>query len=145
MSSIGVQRCPRTETYLNPGWTIKNKEDLVWNRILEMLKDPGKVLDEYLSRMEDVRSSSSGDKFNMLMSSKRAHIDGLTSEKQRLIDLYQTGAIALEEIESRLQDVRRKTKQFEEELIMLQKQHHERCCGARLFYFRAAIPISVEK
>ncbi len=76
--------------------------------------------------MEEIRGSSSDDKFDKLIMSKRSHIDGLTFEKQRLIDLYQSGAISLAEIEPRLEDIRRRMKQFEDELNLIQRQQQDR-------------------
>ena len=61
-----------------------------------------------------------------LLIKKQQELHNQELEKKRLLDLYQTGIISLEEISLRLERIREKMKSVEQEYTLLEEEkHHE--------------------
>jgi septal ring factor EnvC (AmiA/AmiB activator) len=63
--------------------------------------------------------------FKALLAKKKRESKQLELEKERLLDLYQSGRIALAEIEPRLKSLRSKIKKSQDECALLEKEEKE--------------------
>ena len=62
-------------------------DELVWESAKGLLLDPTKVLKEYETRLSKASSNDEGSEAD----SNKSQLIELTSEKERVIDLYQSG------------------------------------------------------
>ncbi len=98
-------------------------DDLVWGQIKRLLEEPDIVLKEYSSRVEHKQKQQS--EYQVIASKKRKEIKQQLQEKERLLDLYQTGKVDLSEIEARLKSLRAKIKRLEEECRLVEKEEKD--------------------
>jgi len=94
-------------------------DDLVWESIKRLLSAPETVLEEYANRIEKKKAKAEGG--GDLMQNKNNDLKKLDMQKERLLDLYQRGDIALTEMEPRLKALRSKVIKTESEITMLKK------------------------
>jgi hypothetical protein len=72
-----------------------------------------------------VQSKKQGElDITSLLMKKQKEIHHQEIEKKRLIDLYQTGIIALEEIKPRLERIRERIKAVQQEYALLEEEKH---------------------
>jgi site-specific DNA recombinase len=98
-------------------------DDLVWEQTRRLLEQPELVLQEYSARIQTKQRGE--DEFKALLTRKKGEGKQLELEKERLLDLYQTGPIALTEIEPRLKNIRSRIKKVEDECMLLEKEEKE--------------------
>jgi site-specific DNA recombinase len=102
---------------------VEALDDLVWEQTLRLLEQPELVLREYSSRVQKKQRQQS--EFKALLAKKKRESKQLELEKERLLDLYQSGRIALAEIEPRLKSLRTKIKKVQDECVLLEKEEKE--------------------
>ena len=93
-------------------------DDLVWEQTVRLLEEPQAVLNEYANRVSEQENHKQS--LEKLILKKTQEIRQTGKEKERLLDLYQSGVLELSEIESRLVTLRGKVK-----LLMNEKQSLE--------------------
>jgi len=98
-------------------------DDLVWEQTRQLLEQPELVLQEYSTRVQTKQCRQ--DEFKTLLTRKKGEGKQLEHEKERLLDLYQIGRIALTEIESRLKSIRSRIKKVEDECLLLEREEKE--------------------
>ncbi|HYX17481.1 MAG TPA: recombinase family protein, partial [Nostoc sp.] len=97
-------------------------DELVWESVKELLLDPSKVLEEYETRLSKAASNDNESKTN----AKKAQLKNLTIEKERVVDLYQSGLIDKTDVGSRLEKIASKYNKLTQEVDFLQHQADER-------------------
>src|SRR5262249_14987719 len=98
-------------------------DDLVWEQTCKLLEHPEVVLKEYTRRAQQKQRQSSDVK--ALLAQKKRELKQQELEKERLLDLYQTGHVGLTEIEPRLKSIRAKLKKLHEECTLIEKEAKE--------------------
>ena len=97
-------------------------DDLVWEQTQQLIQYPEVVFEEYSRR---IHSKRKGDlDLTSIMMKKKKEIHTQELEKKRLIDLYQTGIVSLEEIASRLDRIRNRINSVEQEYKLLEEEKH---------------------
>jgi site-specific DNA recombinase len=97
-------------------------DELVWEQTKQLIQHPELVFEEYSRR---VHSKGKGElDLTAMMMKKKKEIHTQEIEKKRLIDLYQTGIISLEEITPRLDRIRERMKTIEQEYKLLEEEKH---------------------
>jgi site-specific DNA recombinase len=102
---------------------VEALDDLVWEQTRRLLEQPDLVLKEYATRVQ--RKQRQQSEFKDLLAKKRRDSKQHVLEKERLLDLYQTGRISLAEIEPRLKAIRAKIKKIQDESALLEKEEKE--------------------
>jgi site-specific DNA recombinase len=102
---------------------VEALDELVWQQTCRLLEQPDLVLKEYAARLQKKQRQQSD--FKDLLMKKRREIKQQELEKERLLDLYQTGRVTLTEIESRLKAIRAKIKKAQDEGTLLEKEAKE--------------------
>ena len=94
-------------------------DELVWEQVKRLIATPETVLSEYEDRIEKkkVKSANGVD----LIGSKNRELKKLDTQKERLLDLYQRGDLALTEMEPRLKALRSRVNKTEAEINLLKK------------------------
>ena len=92
---------------------VEALDDLVWEQTRRLLEHPELVLQEYTRRVHKKPRQSS--EVTALLAKKKREIKQRELEKERLLDLYQTGQLGLKEIELRLKSIRAKLKKLHDE------------------------------
>jgi site-specific DNA recombinase len=95
---------------------------LVWEQTQQLIQYPEVILEEYSRRMHAKRQGGLDLTTIMIKKKKEMHQQAL--EKQRLIDLYQTGIISLEDITPRLDRIRERIQRIEQEYTLLEEEKH---------------------
>ncbi len=98
-------------------------DDLVWEQTCRLLEQPELVLQEYTRRTQKKQRQQSD--VTELLAKKKREIKHQDQEKERLLDLYQTGHVSLSEIESRLKSIRARLKKLHEECTLVEKDAQE--------------------
>ncbi len=98
-------------------------DDLVWEQTCRLLEQPELVLQEYTRRTQKKQRQQSD--VTELLAKKKREIKHQDQEKERLLDLYQTGHVSLPEIESRLKSIRARLKKLHEECTLVEKDARE--------------------
>ena len=80
-------------------------------------------MQEYSARVQKKRRQQT--EFKALLAKKKRENKQLELEKERLLDLYQSGRIAMAEIEPRLKSLRSKIKKAQDECALLEKEEKE--------------------
>jgi site-specific DNA recombinase len=105
---------------------VEALDDLVWDQTCKLLEHPELVLKEYTRRTQKKQRQQSDIK--ELVAKKKREIKQRELEKERLLDLYQTGHVGLPEIEPRLKTIRAKIKKLHDECTLVEKdakeEHH---------------------
>lgn len=96
-------------------------DDLVWDSIKELLKNPQNILNEYKNRLNENEGDQGG-----VIKKKNIRIKQFESERSRLIDLYQAGLVGKNEIEKKLKAIRAKMEQLNNEIEHLNHKDEER-------------------
>jgi len=97
-------------------------DDLVWEQTRQLIQYPEVVFEEYSRR---IHSKRKGDlDLTSIMMKKKKEIHTQELEKKRLIDLYQTGIVSLEEITPRLDRIRNRINSVEQEYKLLEEEKH---------------------
>jgi hypothetical protein len=96
---------------------------LVWEQTRRLVEQPELVLQEYSARVQKKQRQQT--EFKALLAKKKRESKQLELEKERLLDLYQSGRIALAEIEPRLKSLRSKIKKSQDECALLEKEEKE--------------------
>jgi site-specific DNA recombinase len=102
---------------------VEALDELVWEQTRHLLEEPELVLQEYSRRTQKKRREQ--DQFKELLTRKKREIKQQELEKERLLDLYQTGRVSLAEIEPRLKSIRTKIKKINDECSLLEKEEKE--------------------
>lgn len=97
-------------------------DELVWEQTKQLIQYPEVVFEEYSRRIHSKRKGELDLTSMMMKKKKEVHNQEL--EKKRLLDLYQTGIISLEEIEPRLNYIRDRIKSIEQEYSLLEEEKH---------------------
>src|SRR5215510_1209704 len=95
---------------------------LVWEQTQQLIQHPELVFEEYSRRAHSKRKGALDLTTMIIKKKKELHTQEL--EKKRLIDLYQTGIISLEEITPRLDRIRDHLKNIEQEYRLLEEEKH---------------------
>jgi hypothetical protein len=98
-------------------------DELVWEQTRRLVEQPDLVMQEYTARVQKKQRQQT--EFKALLAKKKRESKQLELEKERLLDLYQSGQIALAEIESRLKSLRSKIKKSQDECALLEKEAKE--------------------
>jgi site-specific DNA recombinase len=105
---------------------VEALDDLVWEQTCKLLEHPELVLQEYTRRAQQKQRQSS--EATALLAKKKRELTQQEVEKERLLDLYQTGHVGLTEIEPRLKSLRAKLKKLHDECALVEKaakeEHH---------------------
>jgi len=105
---------------------VEALDDLVWEQTRRLLEHPELVLQEYTRRVHKKQRQSS--EVTALLAKKKREIKQRELEKERLLDLYQTGQVGLKEIELRLKSIRAKLTKLHDECALVEKdakeEHH---------------------
>ena len=101
-------------------------DDLVWEQTCKLLQQPELVLQEYTRRTQ--KKQRQQQEVKELLAKKKREIKQRDLEKERLLDLYQTGQVGLKEIELRLKSLRAKITKLHAECALVEKdakeEHH---------------------
>lgn len=98
-------------------------DELVWEQTRRLVEQPDLVMQEYTARAQKKQRQQT--EFKALLAKKKRESKQLELEKERLLDLYQGGQIALAEIEPRLKGLRSKIKKSQDECALLEKEEKE--------------------
>ncbi len=102
---------------------VEALDDLVWEQTCKLLAQPELVLQEYTHRAQKKQRQSS--EVTALLAKKKRELKQQEVEKERLLDLYQTGHVGLPEIEPRLKSIRAKIKKLHDECALVEKETKE--------------------
>ena len=102
---------------------VEALDDLVWVQTCRLLEQPELVLQEYTRRTQ--KKQRQHRDVTELLAKKKREIKHQDREKERLLDLYQTGHVELAEIEPRLKSLRTKMKKLHEECQLVEKDAQE--------------------
>jgi site-specific DNA recombinase len=94
-------------------------DELVWESVKGLLLEPQALIKEYQNRLG--RPSQ-----EPIIDSKLIDLRRLKAERSRLIDLFESGLVEKDEIESKLKSNRAKIEQVENEISYLKKEKRER-------------------
>lgn len=95
-------------------------DDLVWQSIKNLLLTPETIIDEYQRRLKSYKTD-----YEAVIMQKSNEVNRYKRERIRLIDLFQTGLVEKDEIETKLKNVRAKIEQFGNEINYLNNQEKE--------------------
>ena len=102
---------------------IEVLDEMVWQQTVKLIEQPQLILKEYMARVEKKKKQQND--FKQLFAKKNREIKQQEIEKERLLDLYQSGQIKLPEIEHRLKSIRVKIKKLQDESVLLAKEEKE--------------------
>ena len=100
---------------------VEAVDDLVWESVKGLLLDPRKVLEDYEKRARQTSSTS----YEFDIDARKAQLQRTLCEKERVVDLYQSGLISKVEVEPRLEKIASKCTKLTQEIDFLQKQSDE--------------------
>jgi len=92
----------------------------VWEQTQELIQHPDVILREYSRRVQTKKQGELDLTALLMKKQKEIHYQAL--EKKRLLDLYQTGILALEEITPRLEVIRDRLKHIQREDALLAEE-----------------------
>jgi site-specific DNA recombinase len=99
-------------------------EDIVWEKTSSLLNNPDLALKEYQDRIS--ANKNKRDSSNGFFAAKQKEIRQLENEKEKLLDLYQSGIISKEELTERISNVRKKINNTQEELKLFENEQKEK-------------------
>ena len=97
-------------------------DELVWEQTQQLIQHPEVIFAEYSRRIHSKREGELNLTSIMMKKKKEIHLQEL--EKKRLIDLYQTGIVSLEELTPRLNKIRSRINSVEQEYRLLEEEKH---------------------
>jgi hypothetical protein len=98
------------------------------SRNINREQQPKVVFDEYTQRLR--RRSKSKSDLEVVLAKKKKETRRLDQEKERLLDLYQSGSITKREVESRIEKLRSRIQKSEDEQNLLRRdmdQNSQQC------------------
>lgn len=95
-------------------------EDLVWQAVSELLRNPQVLLEQYKQRQEVDYGMPEQQEQQRL----KRRLGGLDRESQRLLDAYQSGVIELADLKERRGRIAEEGRRLEERLNSLEQQKH---------------------
>lgn len=98
-------------------------DDLVWEQTCKLIAQPELVLQEYTRRTQKKQRQQTDAA--VLLAKKRRESKQQELEKERLLDLYQSGQVELAELEPRLKTLRAKLKKLQEEYALIEREAKE--------------------
>ena len=98
-------------------------DDLVWEQTCKLIAQPELVLQEYTRRSQKKHRQQS--EAAVVLAKKRRERKQQEMEKERLLDLYQSGQVELVEIEPRLKTIRAKIKRLHDECALVEREAKE--------------------
>lgn len=119
--------CPSMS--INAAWLDK----VVWEDCLSYIRDPQLVEKE----IKDKLDTQTARKKEIQLA--RLQLDGLAAEKERLLSLYATGLITLDDISARLKSIKGKHKALQEHLKTLQEREEPTISKEQLEETRSAL------
>ncbi len=96
-------------------------EAVVWAKMEELLQHPQAVIEEYTRRVHETQNHD--DDLARLLTHKRMERRRALSEKDRLLDLYQSGVITKDEITERIAACRATLQMIDSEIRYLEAEH----------------------
>jgi site-specific DNA recombinase len=99
---------------------IEVLDDLVWDQVKKLVRNPCLTLAEYNKRV--FKQMESHNKVDGLISNKIKEIKRKEIEKKRLLDLYQLGLVKKEEVVDRLETIRSTVRSIENEIEQIKNQ-----------------------
>jgi site-specific DNA recombinase len=96
-------------------------EELVWQSVSELLRNPQVLIEQYNQRKESDYGAPEQQEQQRL----KRRMAGLERESQRLIDAYQSGVIELDDLKERRERVAEERRRMEERLNSLEQQKRE--------------------
>lgn len=97
-------------------------DELVWEQTQQLIQYPEVVFEEYSRRVHSKRKGELD--LTSIMMNKKKEIHNQELEKKRLLDLYQTGTVSIEEITPRLDRIRNRINSVEQEYTLLEEEKH---------------------
>lgn len=94
-------------------------DDLVWEQTKQLIQNPEVVVQEY-SRRSDKKKNQQID-IQELAAQKQKELRRAHTEQERLLDLYQSGAVTLDEINGRLTKIKERIAKIESEHALLRR------------------------
>jgi site-specific DNA recombinase len=98
-------------------------DELVWQNVEQLIRHPQLVLQEYTQRVDTKQKQRLS--LDQLLNKKQQEIQQQEDQKQRLLDLYQAGSMSLEGIQGRLEQIRARIQQIQEEWRFLQHEKEQ--------------------
>jgi hypothetical protein len=98
-------------------------DDLVWDQTCQLIAQPDLVLQEYTRRTQKKQRQQRDA--TILLAKKRRESTQQELEKERLLDLYQSGQVELTELEPRLKTIRTKIKKLQDECALVEREAKE--------------------
>jgi len=95
-------------------------DDLVWESVKNLLLSPEAIINEYQRRLQNHQTD-----YSVIISQKNNEAERYKRERNRLIELFQSGLVEKDEIESKLKTIRSKSEQIQNELAYLNNQERE--------------------
>ncbi len=103
---------------------IDSIDQAFWRQVKRLILSPEVVLKEYTERTE--KKGSERLSVESLLSRKDSELRQQEHEKQRLLDIYQHGALTLEEIHGRLTEIRARMEKTQSEKSLLVQEAEEK-------------------
>ena len=94
-------------------------DELVWESVKGLVLEPQVLVQEYQNRLGKASQEP-------IIDSKLIELKRFKAERSRLIDLFESGLVEKEEIESKLKNNKAKIEQIENEISYLKKEKQER-------------------
>ena len=98
-------------------------DDLVWEQTGKLIEQPDLVLQEYTRRTQKKQRQQSDA--TVILAKKRQEGKQREFEKERVLDLYQTGQVQLSELEPRLKSIRAQLTKLHEECALVEREAKE--------------------
>jgi len=98
-------------------------DELVWDNVQKLIENPQLVLQEYTQRSGKKKKQRLS--LEHLITKKQQENRQQELQKQRLLDLYQTGSIGLEDIQSRLEKIRQRIEKIQQEWKLLHQEQEQ--------------------
>jgi site-specific DNA recombinase len=95
----------------NKGIRLKELDNMVWDSILNLLKDPNCIRKEVQQRLDEVK----GDHIQKQQHTIKLQLQKLEKEKDRLLDAYQSECISLEALKDRMSTIKRRENSLKSE------------------------------
>jgi site-specific DNA recombinase len=105
-------------------------DDLLWDQTRQLLQNPQWVLKEYSERIH--KNQKTQEELQSLILQKKKELRQKETEKDRLLDLYQSGSLEKKELEERIQFIRTKIKVIEQEITYLEQEGSKRLDQLRM-------------
>ena len=99
-------------------------DELVWEQVKSLIEEPEVVINEYARRIDSKKKET----FNheTLINKKKKEIRMQEQQKERILDLYQSGTISLLEVEERLKNIRLRITKFHNECALLNQEEKQK-------------------